>query len=204
MCLTSLSITYYFGEVNFKRIKLNGPYEVGFKEFRSEKLGNMVSVFYPISKEEYAKHIDEPGRNTEFLRHGDKTLLGIAKAAGGYAYGGKGKHVSLHSLRALKFVKTETLNDGTPAIKGKMVPIIYGHGLCSNRGMHTGTGRDYASHGYIVFIIDHQDESCAYTDTSDGKQSWVYNNDYEAHEKDVRMPQINIRVREARALIDEL
>lgn len=155
--------------MNFKRIKLNGPYEVGFKEFRTEKFGNMVSVFYPITKEEHSDDIGKPGRNTEFLRHGDKTLLGIAKAAGGYAYGGKGKHVSLHTLRALKFVKTETLNNGTLAIEGKMVPIIFSHGLCSNRGMHTGTARDYASHGYIVFIMDHQDESCSYTEARDGK-----------------------------------
>ena len=79
----------------------------------------------------------------------------MARAGGGYAYGGKGKNVSLHTLRALKSVKTESLNDGSLAINGKMVPIIYGHGLCSNRNMHTGTARDFASHGYIVFIQDH-------------------------------------------------
>jgi hypothetical protein len=46
-CL-SITITVLFGEVNFKRIRLNGPYQVGFKEFRTSKYDNMVSVFYPI------------------------------------------------------------------------------------------------------------------------------------------------------------
>ena len=47
-CFLSMTISYLFGEVNFKRIRLNGPYQVGFKEFRTTKYDTLVSVFYPI------------------------------------------------------------------------------------------------------------------------------------------------------------
>jgi hypothetical protein len=184
LCLMISTLTallmYLFCEVDWKGLKLNGPYEVGFREFRTTQFDNEVSVFYPISKEEHRRHINDPGRNTEWLRNGDKTLLGIAKAAGGYAYGGKGKHISLASMRPLKFVHTNTLNYGTPAkdIVDKLVPVIFCHGLSSNRGMHSGTARDFASHGYIVFILDHRDESCSYVESRDGKNGMYYNNDH--------------------------
>jgi hypothetical protein len=46
-----------FGETDFSRLKLNGNYEVGFKEFRTAKYDNEVSVYYPIDKEYHATHI---------------------------------------------------------------------------------------------------------------------------------------------------
>lgn len=197
---------HLFGELDFKGLKLNGPYEVGFREFRTTEFDNEVSVYYPISKDEHRRHINEPGRNTEWLRNGDKTLLGIAKAAGGYAYGGKGKHISLKSMRPFKFVSTNTLNYGTPAkdIGNKLVPVIYCHGLSSNRGMHSGTVRDFASHGYIVFVLDHRDESCSYVESRDGKNGMYYNNDHQCYVMDYRRSQIEIREREIKALIDEI
>ena len=179
------------GEADFSKLKLNGPYEVGFKEFRSETKGNEVSVFYPISKGLYRLFINYPGRNTDWLRHGDKTLLGIAKAGGGHAYGGKGKHVSLNAMRPLRKIKMDTLNDGSiskdftssdPALSKKLIPVIFCHGLSSNRGMHSGTCRDFASHGYIVFIMDHKDESSSYTQSENGPEGMYYNNDNILHD----------------------
>jgi len=177
--IATLLIIYLFGELNFKRLKLNGPYQVGFREFRTAQLDNEVSVYYPISKKEHEMHINEPGRNTLGLRHGDKSLLGFAKAAGGYAYGGKGKHIPLPSVRPLKFIQTDALSYGELAKDiEKLVPIIYCHGLSSNRSMHSGTAKDFASHGYIVFIMDHRDESCYYVESKDGRNQMYYNNDY--------------------------
>jgi len=47
-----------------------------------------------------------------------------------------------------------------------LIPVIYSHGLCSNRTMHSGTCRDLASHGYIVFAPDHQDGTSSYIENS--------------------------------------
>lgn len=88
-CLSALLLILY-GEADFNRLKNHGPYQVGYKEFRTAKLDNEVSVYYPISKAEYSAKIAT--QNTKWLRHGDKTLLGIAKAMGEY---GSEKHGSV-------------------------------------------------------------------------------------------------------------
>ncbi len=49
-----------------------------------------------------------------------------------------------------------------------IVPIIYCHGLSSNRTMHCGTAKDFASHGYIVFIMDHRDRTSSYVEDKKG------------------------------------
>ena len=46
----------------------------------------------------------------------------------------------------------------------KIVPIIFSHGLVSYSGHYTGHCRELASHGYIVFAIDHLDGSSTYTE----------------------------------------
>lgn len=130
-------------------------------------------------------------------------MLGIAKACGGLVYDGKGKNVPVGSLRAGKFTKIDTLHDGTiskdftsntsPA-QNRLAPIIFSHGISSSRGMHTGSCRDFASHGYIAFIMDHKDESCSYTESEDGTNGMVYNNHNILHALEYRKNQLKIRV----------
>lgn len=82
LIFTTLSIlaVVFFGECNFKRLKLIGPYQVGYREFRSAKHGNEVSVYYPMDKQRYEEQITS--RNVKWLRHGQKTLQGLAMASG--------------------------------------------------------------------------------------------------------------------------
>ena len=55
-------ITILKGEADFSRFPINGPYQVGYKEFRTTIYDNEVSVFYPIDREHYTQHIKR--RNT--------------------------------------------------------------------------------------------------------------------------------------------
>mmetsp|Transcript_3855 Transcript_3855/g.2582 ORF Transcript_3855/g.2582 Transcript_3855/m.2582 type:complete len:117 (+) Transcript_3855:450-800(+) len=48
-----------------------------------------------------------------------------------------------------------------------LIPIVYCHGLSSNRTMQSGSCRDLASHGYIVYIMDFGDNSCYYSEDPD-------------------------------------
>ncbi len=105
------------------------------------------------------------------MRHGDKTLLGIAKASCAY---GSEDHKPLFLFRQLKQVMLDCVlngdlskdfysNDHEVPSKKKLVPIIFCHGISSNRTMHSGLCKDMAGHGYIVFSLDHQDGTCTYT-----------------------------------------
>lgn len=200
----SLLLSHLFGEANFKNFKLNGPFQVGFKEFRTEKHDNMVSVFYPIDKLQYDKQIKE--KNVKWLRNGDKTLMGLARAGGGNAYGSKG-HMPLGIIRFFKNIYMDVVHNGDIAsnLKQKaLIPIIMSHGLSSNRTMHSGTCKDLASHGYVVFIMDHKDGTSSYWESSDGKINSYYDNSVTLYDEKSRRKQISIRVSEITSLIDEL
>jgi Platelet-activating factor acetylhydrolase, isoform II len=190
--LTMLStlIVIIFGETDFSRLRPNGPYQVGFREFRSHVHDNEVSVYYPISKEHHRKHINE--RNTLWARHGEETLQGLARASGRQSYGGKGEMESIAVMRHLRKVYMDTVYEGDIAedFKNgrKLIPIIFCHGISSNRTMQSGTCRDFASHGYIVFTFDHKDGTSSFLRSKCGTKTSYYDNtkklyDY-AHRRD--------------------
>ena len=52
--------------------------------------------------------------------------------------------------------------------------------------MHSGTCRDLASHGYLVFSIDHEDGTSSYTVSKDGKKEIYYENRHMLYDADVR------------------
>jgi len=69
-----------YGEANFNRLKMTGPYQVGHKDIFTGEQGVEVSVFYPMDRDEYEKTIKEKGRNTYMFRHGYTSRLGVARA----------------------------------------------------------------------------------------------------------------------------
>jgi hypothetical protein len=152
---------------------------VGHREFRTRINGNMVSVYYPMDRDEYKRNINKKGNNSKWLRYGDKTLLGFAKAVPNH---GTEKHPSVLMFRHLRKVKMDTVEKGEIsndfAQNGRpLIPIIFCHGISSNRTLHSGACKDFASHGYIVFALDHLDTTSTYTETNEGVGSY-YNNKF--------------------------
>lgn len=122
-----------------------------------------------------------------WLSHGDKTLLGLRKIAAPY---GSGKAAPSFFFRPLRKVKMDVISYGKissdfiTAIDG-IIPIIFCHGLGSNRTMHSGTCKDFASHGYIVFVQDYHDDTSSYIEDQDGVGKF-YDNTKEAYDFDYR------------------
>jgi hypothetical protein len=106
----SFLLTILFGDLSFRKLKLSGMYQtIGFKEFRLKSGGhsNEVSAFYPS-----VTPLTE-ANNALWLRHGSKTLLGIARASGGNAYGSKNNnHTPLWLMRSFLSIRMETAEDG--------------------------------------------------------------------------------------------
>lgn len=50
----------------------------------------------------------------------------------------------------------------------KLSPIIFSHGLVMSSADYSRHNLELASHGYIVFSMNHNDGSCSYTEKSDG------------------------------------
>jgi predicted dienelactone hydrolase len=85
----------------------------------------------------------------------------------------------------------------------RLVPIVFSHGLSSNRTMHSVVCRDLASQGFIVFAPDHMDLSSSYYETPDREGYW-YSNKHDSHDLAYRSTQLTQRVTEIRALLDDL
>ena len=94
-----------FGEANFDRTKMTGPFEVGHKDIFCRKDGTTISVWYPMDREEYDKTINEKGRNTYYMRYGYTSRLGIAKATSSW---GTEDHVSPWFFKYVDDVKMNT------------------------------------------------------------------------------------------------
>jgi predicted dienelactone hydrolase len=50
-------------------------------------------------------------------------------------------------------------------LDGKLVPIIFSHGTASQAASYSLHQIEMASHGYVVFGIDHDDGTCFYTES---------------------------------------
>jgi dienelactone hydrolase len=94
-----------------------------------------------------------------------------------------------------------------------LIPIIFCHGISSNRTMQSGTCRDFASHGYIVFMLDHRDGTASFYERA--KEELMnpefgspggsyYDNSKVLYDFEHRRDQIQIRVKEVISLIDEI
>lgn len=186
---------------------------MGYKDHRTSKLGSEISVYYPVDKEEYNRVIHR--NNTLWLRHGDHTLLGLAKASMPY---GREDHPRSCWFRYFRRIRMDTATDAEVSKdfkadksameveqvnKKSLVPVIFSHGLSSNRTLHSGTCRDLASFGYVVFALDHMDLTCSYFEGQDGKGTY-YCNKKDSHDLQFRQSQLDQRVREVRSLIDEI
>lgn len=83
-----------------------------------------------------------------------------------------------------------------------LTPVIFLHGLCGSRTSQSGSCRDMASQGFIVFSIDHHDGSAYYSKRRDGNER-IYDNIGFTDAK-IRRDQLVIREAEVIELIDDI
>ncbi len=102
----SIGLLVAFGDSDFSRMSLKGPYQVGYRDLRTSNYGSEVSIYYPVDRDEYYRVIRMS--NTLYLRHGDHTLLGIARASVPY---GREDHLRLCWFRFLRRIRMDTATD---------------------------------------------------------------------------------------------
>lgn len=132
--------------------------------------------------------INKRGRNTRWLRYGKKSLKGVSIASADI---GAKKHPPTCLFNYMKRVKMYTAQNGklSKDFEGsetsitldsidsyqaltnkKLIPVILCHGLSGSRTSQSGSCRDMASHGYLVFSLDHHDGSAYYSQKEDGQE----------------------------------
>lgn len=56
--------------------------------------------------------------------------------------------------------------------KESIRPMVFSHGLSADKNFYMAIYLAMASHGYMVVAINHQDESCFYTEDAKGNEIW--------------------------------
>ena len=176
-------------------LEIDGPYDVGVSYFRSETLGNQCTAIYPI---DHGQDLQEaPYLNGAGEIEGRRR---ISQASDGWFYLPTWLKIKpMTRLSTGLFLKGKFASD----IK-KVRPIIFSHGLTASNYSYTGLARELAAHGYMVILPQHQDGSCTYTKTKEGKEiygKWPAPDGW--HDKPLRSKQLNIRVSEITALVEE-
>jgi len=162
--------TILFGEGNFAKFKITGPYQVGHQDMYTSRDGIECSCFYPMDRDEYDKTIGQKGRNTFWFRNGYESRLGAVKATSSWD---TEDHKHPWFYKFLDDCKLDTVQDGLLAKEfssgeKKLIPIIFCHGLAGSRTTYSGILRDLASHGYIIFTLSHFDGTANMSKKKDG------------------------------------
>ena len=186
---------------------VEGPYGVGFREFKLTT-GNQakVAVYYPIDKDFYEANKNNPSKNISRMRDGVKTATGV----------GIGFNVLTPiffryyiSLR-IQVIHNYPLHKDFAEGDKKLTPIIFSHGLIVNRTNHSSICRELASHGCIVYALDHTDGSSSFfLDTTTDQPKEVYYTEYNPKihgnsQNDYRRKQMSIRLDDIEQLLKHI
>lgn len=79
-----LFMLIFFGEMNLERLKFNGPYKVGYREYKTKQFGNEVSIYYPIDEVEYNNKKDSSECFPHWITHGWDQLDGMSTSIKNY------------------------------------------------------------------------------------------------------------------------
>ena len=146
----------------FYQFEVTGGYEVGYKEFRLKNFKQTaIAVFYPWatnSKSEKNWHF------IKWFRDGLFSLKGLWSIK---IFGQEISHFQrflyqdtlLYGFKA--YYEAAYHNDFIQGFK-KMVPIIFSPGIMGTRTQSSNIWRNLASHGWIVYSIEHTDDTSLY------------------------------------------
>ena len=134
-----------------------------------KKEGIFISVWYPMDIEEHERTLNSK-TNSYWFRYGYKSRLGLTKATSSW---GTEDHPSPWFYKYLDDVRMNTVQNGKLSKvfseatgdepKKKLHPMVYCHGLACMRTAQSVSCKDFASHGFLVFSIDHYDGTANYT-----------------------------------------
>ena len=162
---TSLLLYYIWGGFNYDRHETSGPFDVGYREFTTKEYSNDCSVFYPVDKGTIAP----TDKSVYYLQYGD-TIDNMIDICLHENMNNKAQspHMVKYNLRCFGFATVPVKNQATLAKvfkdgTKKLQPMIFSHGLASQKMTQSALCRELASYGMFVIVMNHNDESCDFT-----------------------------------------
>jgi platelet-activating factor acetylhydrolase len=195
-CLTSIVLVYFFGGIEYNNFVPSGRHAVGCIETITKMGQNRVLIYYPTKKDSSERYPDY-----KWAMDGDHILKGLVKFAADLVPQNPFYHITHLKLNVR--VKAPILNlDQKDKHGGKFIPIIFSHGMGCTTTFFSAICKDMASHGHIVYAIEHKDQSALHYFNDKGDHKYLKNMDM----RDVNaiVTRLGIRVKEVDQLISEM
>lgn len=157
VCITAMTLVLFFSPSN--NVPIKGNYDSGYKDIMiGDKTGDRpirMSVFYPVFKRKGWFTKKEDRKNKPFWApDGDNTVKGMFNKA----------RFSSNIFHFLKYAEIDADKDGKlePSFKNKKMPVvIFSHGVRGHRNIASGLCREFASQGFAVYSLEHNDGTSA-------------------------------------------
>ena len=158
VCITAMTLVLFFSPSN--NVPIKGKHDSGYKEIMiGEKEGDnpiRVSVFYPTVKRKGFKVGKNKPNRPFWAPDGDKTVQGMFNKAKFSS--------SIFSFMRYAEMDSERDADVDEEFKGQKLPVmIFSHGIRGHRNIASGLCREFASQGFVVYSLEHNDGSAACT-----------------------------------------
>ena len=160
--LQIIALFYFRYWLMYFEWEITGAYEVGYKEFRLQnQKQTAISVFYPWFYDT-ASEKREP--QVKWFRDGWTSLKGFWMA---WTFGKQSTKYEeiIHSDTLIFNMKVHLrapFHDDFVKGYKKMMPIIFSPGIMGTRTLSSNICRNLASHGCIVYSIEHTDGTAWY------------------------------------------
>eukprot|EP00347_Sterkiella_histriomuscorum_P003348 403364636 len=197
-CLISLMIVYFFGSVeNYQGFVTSGRYQVGCKETQTKVSGNRVLIYYPVDKKLNRQNF----KDMLWAYDGENMIKGLMKFGADIVPATPFYHLQSVKQRVMVDAPLVKLPDSDKH-EGKNIPIVFSHGVGNTMTWFSTMCKDFASQGFVVYAIEHNDGSALHH-YNDQKQHKYYKQ-FDMRDQNKIVQKIGIRQKELSNLLDEL
>ena len=167
LSITAMTLVLFFSESS--NVPIRGRFDPGFREVAlTDKMDDSIqmSVFYPIPKKK-SRFQKDRGENPKWCPNDARTISGLFD-------GSTFKKQAFDYVRYSK-IKAEKDVDIADEFEEKKIPVlIFSHGVRGHRNMCSGFCREFASQGFAVFSLEHNDHTTSSWINEESKQVEEY------------------------------
>lgn len=156
VCITAMTLVLFFSPSN--NVPIKGKYDAGYRDVMiGDKVGDVplrMSVFYPTNKRKGFKVGSNKPNRPFWAPEGEDTVKGMFNKA----------KFSSNIFKFLRYAEVDADEDAAldEDFKDKKVPVvIFSHGVRGHRNIASGLCREFASQGFAVYSLNHNDGTAA-------------------------------------------
>lgn len=156
VCITAMTLVLFFSPSH--NVPIKGKHDCGYKDIMiGDKVGDRqirMSVFYPTNKRKGFQVGKNKPNKAFWAPDGENTVRGMFNNA----------RFSSSVFNFMRYAEMDVDRDAQidDELQNKKLPVmIFSHGIRGHRNIASGLCREFASQGFVVYSLDHNDGTAA-------------------------------------------